>query len=983
MTVHKRFAAAALAVATIVTGALVAQRAASTPLAVVRTAEQAVLGDSVPALQARWTSELARARGDGRAAPLLGLATLARLTYDYAAAERHYQALLAGRAATDRWAAWAQLGRGHSFYWRSRFAPAETAYVAARDAAAAAGEPAAAAEAIAGVVGRRPTAVAMAMLDTAFTLAAGDRALQAWVLCRRAPLQRDASWEERFALVDSGARLARRARSPRMEGRCAHARASLHGNRGDTDPAVEHFRRADSLYALARDVGERAQMLSRLGYRYIVSGDYGAARQSLRQSIPLARQSQHERYLGSSHIGLAAVALRVNDHATAAEQLRLAEAVAEELNDASVRELAASYRADLATQTGDFATARRVYEEQLPVLMKRGEDYNEWVIRRNFAQLGMRMRDWALAERELAAARALAERARLTGPMEEQPEHEGRLALLRGEYRRAVDLYTEALTTLDTSTHSLRYGVRARLAQAYGGLGDLARAERELTAASDEIDTWRESLEDAELRLLASELCGCSDQDLGVAHTLSMLVRGGREEAAFALAERRRARELVNRMMQAEVLRDERSAPGTLRGRVGAALQAHPSAADIVAALPDARTALLEYVTGPDLAPTTLFVLSKAGLRTFTLPPLDSLAPELTRFNTLVEQGDDPTALARALGAALLDSAAAVLPAGVTRLVIVPDGILHRLPYDALRLADERVVLERFAVSVAPSASVARALWSRGASMEDAAASARLLAVGDPAFAGERGAADSRGETLRSAFDSAGGLARLAGSGREARQVARFAAESDVRVRAAASEAFFKQAPLERFDVLHLATHALVDDRTAARTALALAPGGGEDGFLSAGDVAALRLDADLVVLSACRTAGGVLLGSEGVWGLTGPLLQAGARAVVATSWRIGDETAVQLVDDFYGGLARGLAVSDALREAKLAAMRRGLPPRDWAAFTVVGDPMVTVPLQQPSPWTRVPPWALLVGGAVLAGAAAFGAARMRRLQAH
>jgi len=168
--------------------------------------------------------------------------------------------------------------------------------------------------------------------------------------------------------------------------------------------------------------------------------------------------------------------------------------------------------------------------------------------------------------------------------------------------------------------------------------------------------------------------------------------------------------------------------------------------------------------------------------------------------------------------------------------------------------------------------------------------------------------------------------------------------------------------------VLHFATHALVDEATLARTALALSPGGGEDGFLSPADLAALRLDADLVVLSACRTAGGVLVAGEGLQGLTGPLLEAGARSVVATQWRIGDRSTVQVVDDFYGAMAAGRPVAEALRAAKLAAIRRGAPPRDWAAFTVVGDPEARVTLIRPAPrpslwWVAAAGAALVLGG--------------------
>jgi len=242
---------------------------------------------------------------------------------------------------------------------------------------------------------------------------------------------------------------------------------------------------------------------------------------------------------------------------------------------------------------------------------------------------------------------------------------------------------------------------------------------------------------------------------------------------------------------------------------------------------------------------------------------------------------------------------------------------------------------------------VLAALWSRPPRGGDRPM--RLLAFGDPAFA-------AGGDT------TAGGYQRLPSSGREARLAASYSPASVVRVREDASEAFLKQAKLDPFRVVHFATHTLVDEQTAARTALVLSPGGGESGLVGPGELAALHLDADLVVLSSCRSAGGVILQGEGVQGLTAPLLQAGARSVVATQWEVGDRSTVRLIESLYRNLAAGAPVGDALHRAKLEVLHRGAPPQEWAAFVTVGDPAVGVPL-------RAPPrrWPAVLGALVLA----------------
>jgi len=445
---------------------------------------------------------------------------------------------------------------------------------------------------------------------------------------------------------------------------------------------------------------------------------------------------------------------------------------------------------------------------------------------------------------------------------------------------------------------------------------------------------------------------------------LAAMVQAGRAAPAFELAERRRARELLERLTQAEALRADSGPTGAVPGHVREPVVVTAEAA--AAALPDERTALLEYVAGLDGAPSTVFVVTRRGVQARVLPPADSLISTIERFVALLEDGQDPREPAGVLGPVLLDSALALLSPGVTRILVVPDGPLHRLPFDALRLTDGRYLVERYTVGVVPSAGALATLRQRPVRPDTQGTA--VLALGDPAFAREQGDPTARGELFRDAFDRSGGLPRLVAAGDEVREVARYAPAAVVRVRGDASEAFVKHTPLERFGVLHFATHALVDEATLARTALALSPGDGEDGFLSPADLAALRLNADLVVLSACRTAGGVIVAGEGLQGLTAPLLEAGARSVVATQWRIGDRSTVQLVDDFYEAMAGGRPVAEALRTAKLAAIRRGAPPRDWAAFTVVGDPESRVKLSQPAPlpslwWVAAAGAALVLGG--------------------
>jgi CHAT domain-containing protein/tetratricopeptide (TPR) repeat protein len=960
---------------------------------VVRQALLAVEGDSIVPVRARWTGRLRHDAGD-RAA-LLGIATLARLTYDYLASERFYSQLFSADSLhPDSYAAYARLGRAWSLEERGLSDAAGDEFARARRVARVAGAPAAEAEALIGLAFPRGVTqgvtVALALLDSAGPLippwALDLRAERGW---RRAMVHGILADPRATAEAEASVELARRAGGLRVQAQAFRGLARVLDWRGQEDSALAAFREAEQRFRLARDRTWLAVTLNNRANTLRKRGDLGETMETLRLALIEGEASHNLWAVASAHTNLGVIALQLNDFTTAAEHLNRAVTMFEAQGDRSSAMNARKFLPLIALAGRDFTAARRQTLEALAFYRGTGETLDQFAAYQMLATLAMRERDWTAADSALAQARALL--PKLEGPHwgAELSYEQGRLALARGELSTAERSFTRFLSALDSAQHLSRYDARLRLADIDARRLDLGAAEREATAAWDELDRWRATLTDRELRLLAFQLvpselqvspANLSEQRAGVARVLAALAAGGRAPHAFELAERRRARELMDRMARAQALRTrspEESRQLTVPHQAEAL-----SAAGLAALIPDRRTAILEYVTGGLGAPTTLFVLTRPGpdgvaVRARVLPPADSLAGELTRFLALVQRGDD-AGLARAFGRALLDPAQGELDTAVTRLIVVPDGPLHRVPWDLLRLSDGRYVVQRYAVSVAPSAAILAALWRHpraGTAAPDHPAP--LLAFGDPTFAREAqvGPAIAQAQTY-GVLDSAEGLPRLAASGREARLVSRYSPEAAVRLRSAASARFLKQTSLERFRVIHFATHAVVDERSAARTVLALAPDGGDNGLVGPGDLAALRLDADLVVLSACRTAGGVLVEGEGVQGLTAPLIQAGARSVVASQWRIADNSTVTFIQAFYEALARGLPVGDALRAAKLDALRRGAPPREWAAFTIVGDPLVRVPLRVPRPdrW----PSAVLVATLAL-GAAGIAYSRSRR----
>ena len=154
---------------------------------------------------------------------------------------------------------------------------------------------------------------------------------------------------------------------------------------------------------------------------------------------------------------------------------------------------------------------------------------------------------------------------------------------------------------------------------------------------------------------------------------------------------------------------------------------------------------------------------------------------------------------------------------------------------------------------------------------------------------------------------------------------------------------------LSDWQALHFAAHSESDPHDPWRSGFLLGKGNGEDAYLRASSVVGMRLRARLAVLSTCQSAGTTALVGEGALGIGASFLCAGTTSVVATLWPVEDRAAERFMREFYNGLAGGKTVSAAAGAARLA-LRRGagaVNPRDWAAFTVLGEPGTRLSLQR------------------------------------
>jgi CHAT domain-containing protein/Tfp pilus assembly protein PilF len=363
--------------------------------------------------------------------------------------------------------------------------------------------------------------------------------------------------------------------------------------------------------------------------------------------------------------------------------------------------------------------------------------------------------------------------------------------------------------------------------------------------------------------------------------------------------------------------------------------------------------ALLRFVLGETCS--YLYVITPEGLELIQLA-----AEQVLRkvFDQLMESLQDPARQdltfvkpSRELYRLLLGPAASVLEP-MKHLIIVPDGFLGALPFDALLYQDAvhdssdrgtnyPYVVRKWSVQYAPSASFLtylsqhksdRTVWSKD-----------FLILGDAVYEDESFASRERAlssldprkfERLKKTREEALALSRhlvqeseaevflsLRDLGRSGRiEAKRF----DLFLGADASEDRLR-GDLSRYRVLHLATHGYFDTEYPWFSGLVLSIGSAEEkhsGYLSLPEIASLHLDAELVFLSACETAKGKVLRSEGIQNTARSFLLAGARTVVATQWVIVDRVAPLIASVFYEQFLAGMPAVEALRKAKLALIK-------------------------------------------------------------
>jgi CHAT domain-containing protein/Tfp pilus assembly protein PilF len=769
--------------------------------------------------------------------------------------------------------------------------------------------------------------------------------------------------------------------------------------RGDLDRAESLLRRAIAIFE--KTAPEFTVSLTYLANVEMERGDLAAADDLLRRALTFEERGAPEGWnVWATLVSLGHLAARRRDLEAAEAHYRRALAIAEKLSPGGLQ--VALCLGALGSVQSD-TTARTSLRRALEIQEKLAPGSVETAV--HLAHLAQFEVDYGgnLAEAERLFRRALeifektapkgVETSAILGELGEIAARRGRLQEALMLHRRALDLQSKNAPESSEQAETLYFLGRTerQAGQSQEGIRDLCRA-------IDVIDHQRARLGGTAEANTSFEVT----VDDYYHACLEGLVELGRPAEAFHALERGRARSFLELLSERDLrladlppelaaerrrvnaeydrvqsqlaplsagrddaeierltgeLRDLRTRQEEILARIrresphAAALQ-DPQPLDLAGARAalDPGTVLLEYAVGEER--TWLFVVQPAGAKGSGLSVFridlgaKSLRDEVEGLRLLLKDpGSDPAELraeARRLYNLLVRPAEAQI-AGAQRILLSPHGPLHTLPFAAL-VRGNGYLIEWKPIHSVLSATVYSEL-AKSRPPRRAPGEERLVAFGDPVYPSLTPdvAADPE---LREAVRRGLALRPLPLSGQEVKSIAALYPQAEVYLGREATEERAKSIASEP-RLVHFACHGVLDERFPLNSALALTvpekPTEGQDnGLLQAWEIfESVRLDADLVTLSACDTGLGREMAGEGLIGLTRAFQYAGARSVLASLWGVADRSTARFMQSFYGYLHSGKSKDEALRAAQIDHIRERAGPSHpfhWAAFQLTGD---------------------------------------------
>jgi CHAT domain-containing protein/Tfp pilus assembly protein PilF len=729
---------------------------------------------------------------------------------------------------------------------------------------------------------------------------------------------------------------------------------------GATDKALDNFSQSLRLRYAVNDRNGEALTLYGIGWAYANRGEQQQALDYFLQSLRLRQEFGDRRGEAITLIGIGQIYGQLQRSQEALPHLNRALAIARELGEGYIEADALDRLGWAHLALNEVSTANDNFQRSLPMRRQVGDRMGEAAVLYGLAQVEYRQGQLTAALRHLEVSLNLIESSRTEAS---NPQ-------FRTTFFASVVNYYQFTIKVLMALHKK---------EPSAGYAAVALQMSERARARSLLDLLAEAHADLKKGVPVPLL----DHEKILRQEINLAVDRLRNRGRTDLSESAKLNILMNRYEEIQSqIRNSNPRYASLMQPISLTLN------EVQQQLLDEGTLLLEYSLGEECS--YLWVVTHDSFDAYELPGRAEIESAISHFRNLLNEKKSRIAqpsieydqLSRSfleavasLSQKLLGPAAARLKK--KRLLVVADGVLQYVPFAALpsppanntdagndspgQVSYQPLIVDREVIGM-PSASVLALLRHQIGGRRPAPKTVAVFA--DPVF--EKTDVRVNSTDFHKTNRTNGPQVKLAGATtpdeesapirflrlpftrQEANSVIPFVTPDQrlIALDFAANRATATSADLAQYRVIHFATHSLLDQKHPELSGIALSlvdeRGRAQDGVLPLQDIYDLKLNADLVILSACQTGLGKEVKGEGLIGLTRGFMYAGSPRVVATLWKVDDKATAEMMKHFYQGLLgeRRLSPAAALREAQIALWRqkRWHDPIYWAAFVLQGE---------------------------------------------
>ncbi len=727
------------------------------------------------------------------------------------------------------------------------------------------------------------------------------------------------------------------------EARSLTGLGNAYRNLGQYPKAIEFYQQSK---AIQQDIGDRrgeAGSLTGLGNAYASLGQYPKAIEFYRQSKAIKQDIGDRQGEAGSLTGLGIAYDNLGQYPKAIEFYQQSKAIFQDIGDRQGEAGSLNNLGNAYVSLGQYPKAIEFYQQSKAIFQDIGDRNGEARSLNNlgiaYRNLGQYPKAIEFYQQSLAIQQDIGDRNGEAGSLTGL----GNAYFSLGQYPKAIEFYQQSLAIKrdigDRQGEALSLN---NLGATYYQLKQYSQAEQNLLAAIEVKETLRVDLTDRQ------KISIFETQTSSYRLLQQTLIAQNKETAALEISERGRARAFVE--LLASKIPDRRLP------------QVQPlTLPEIQQIAQKQKATLVEYSVVRIEEDRFLYIwvvkpTGEVAFQSVALNSLNTSLAELVKFSRdslgvrgnnsnerQPEQELNPTQQKQnrqRLYQLLIEPIADLLPENEEdRVIFIPHQELFFVPFPALQDANYKYLIEKHTILTAPSIQSLDLTRQHQKRIKDRGLTGDVLVVGNPTM--PETPVGKEQEPLKS----------LRGAETEAKRIEKLLNNVDpfnvqlLLGNQATETTIVQQMP--NAQIIHLATHGLLDDLNAVGSpgAIALAPSGKDDGFLTTAEIMEQHglpdtppLNAELIVLSACDTGRGTITG-DGVIGLSRSLIAAGVPSVVVSLWKVDDDATTELMTEFYTNLyEKKLDKAQALRQAMLMMFKNNPDPKDWAAFTLIGE---------------------------------------------